>query len=201
MKLIKLFKKWGNMIKIKDKKDSINKMKELRLNYFPLDVFDVKDLDGIKKFFDKYPFEEYVMRSPNKTNGNFFYVKNFEVAKEKLSYFSSEVTIDVSYRPYKEDIVLVGDIKVHRGLGADTVDLTARTDSDATQRNIYENPEYNMHTTIEDNKLWDIPGFSKIMRYITDHELYDVIVEFSVYDCKIGINKENVVISELRTAY
>ena len=58
-----------------------------------------------------------------------------------------------------------------------------------------------MHTTIEDNKLWDIPGFSKIMRYITEHELYDVIVEFSVYDCKIGVNKENVVISELRTAY
>ncbi len=189
------------MIKIKDKKDSIIKMKELRLNYFPLDVFDVNDLNGIKQFFDIYPSEEYVMRSPNKTNGNFFYVKNFEEAKEKLSYFSKEVTIDVSYRPYKEDIVLVGDIKVHRGFGADIIDLTARSDSEATQRNIYENPEYNFHTTIEDNKLWDVPGFSKIMRYITDHELYDVIVEFSVYDIKIGINKENVVISELRTGY
>ncbi len=189
------------MIKIKDKKDSINKMKELRLNYFPLEVFDVSDTDGMKMFFEKYPSEEYVMRSPNKTNGNFFYVKNYEEALGKLQCFSSEVTIDVSYRPYKEDIILVGDIKVHRGLGADTVDLTARTDSEATQRNIYENPEYNLHTSIEDNKLWDIPGFSKIMRYISDHELYDVIVEFSVYDCKIGINKENVVISELRTGY
>ena len=107
----------------------------------------------------------------------------------------------MSYRPYKEDIILVGDIKVHRGIGADIIDLTARTDSEATQRNIYENPEYNFHTTIEDNKIWDVPGFSKIMRYITDHELYDVIVEFSVYDCKIGVNKENVVISELRTGY
>ena len=65
------------MIKIKDKKDSIIKMKELRLNYFPLDVFDVNDIDGIKHFFEKYPSEEYVMRSPNKTNGNFFYIKNF----------------------------------------------------------------------------------------------------------------------------
>lgn len=189
------------MIRIKDKKDSINKMKELRLNYFPLEVFEVHDIDGIKDFFNKYPAEEFVMRSPNKTNGNFFFVKNFEEAKEKLQYFSHEVTIDVSYRPYKEDIVLVGDIKVLKGIGADIIDLTARTDSEATHRNIYENPEYNLHTTIEDDKLWDIPGFSKIMRYITDHELYDVIVEFSVYDIKIGINRENVVISELRTGY
>ncbi len=189
------------MIKIKDKKDSILKMKELRLNYFPLEVFDVDDIEGIKAFFEANPSEEYVMRSPNKTNANFFFVKNFEEAKEHLEYFNQEVTIDVSYRPYKEDIILVGDIKVHRGYGADIVDLTARTDSEATQRNIYENPEYNLHTTLEDNKLWDIPGFSKIIRYIADHELYDVIVEFSVYDIKIGVNKENVVISELRTGY
>ena len=39
------------------------------------------------------------------------------------------------------------------------------------------------------------------MRYISDHELYDVIVEFQVYDIKLGINKENVVITELRTGY
>ena len=37
------------MIKIKDKKDSINKMKELRLNYFPLEVFDVSDTDGTRQ--------------------------------------------------------------------------------------------------------------------------------------------------------
>lgn len=189
------------MIIIKNKKDSINKMKELKLNYFPLEVFDVSDLDGIKKFFEDNRAEEYVLRSPNKTNGNFFYVQNFEEAKEKLQYFSKEVTVDVSYRPYKESIVLVGDIKVHRGYGVDVVDLTARTDSGATQRNIYENPQYNLHTTLEDNKLWDIPGFSRIMRYISDNELYDIIVEFSVYDCKIGVNKDNVVISELRTGY
>ncbi len=189
------------MIVIKNKKDSINKMKELRLNYFQLDVFNVDDIDGIKAFFENNPSEEYVMRSPNKTNGNFFYVKNFEEAQEKLKYFSDEVTIDVSYRPYKDFIILVGDIKVHKGYGADIVDLTARTDSEATQRNIYEEPQYNLHTTLEDDKLWNIPGFSKIMRYITEHELYDVIVEFLVYDCKIGVNKENVVISELRTGY
>lgn len=187
------------MIKIKDKKDSVYKMKELRLNYFPLDIFDVKDKKGIQNFMKTYPAKEYVLRNPNVSKGKYFYVKNYEEALEKLPEFGEEVTVCVSYNEYKDNIVLVGDIIVHNE--SQTVDLTARSDNNATQRNIYENPQYNLHTSIENDKLWDIPGMPKIMRYITDHELYDVILEFIVYDCKLGINKENVVISELRTGF
>ena len=39
------------MITIKNKKDSIIKMKELKLNYFPLDYFETDDLEGIRLFF------------------------------------------------------------------------------------------------------------------------------------------------------
>lgn len=189
------------MIVIKDKKDSIVKMKELRLNYFPLDVFEVKDEEGIKNFMEMYPAKEYVLRSANKAKGDFFFVKNIEEAREKLPEFQDEVTISVSYNEYKDDIVLVGDIIIHKDLYSQTVDITARDDVEATHRNIYDNPKYNLHTSIEDDKLWRIPGISKIMRYISDNELYNVIIEFSVYDCKIGIKKDNVVISELRTGY
>lgn len=38
------------MIKVKDKKDSIIKMQELGLNYFPLNFFDTSDLEGIEIF-------------------------------------------------------------------------------------------------------------------------------------------------------
>ena len=64
------------MIVIKDKKDSIIKMKELRLNYFPLDVFEVTDVQGLKTFMEMYPAKEYVLRSANKAKGDFFFVKN-----------------------------------------------------------------------------------------------------------------------------
>ena len=188
------------MITIENKKDAVETMKRLRLNYFPLDVFSVDNLEGIKSFFDKYPAKEYVMRNTDRPDGEFFFVSSFEEAAPLLSKFEKHVTIDVSYNEYKEDIVLVGDIKVTRGL-VDIVDLSARSDSEATQRNIYENPEYNMHCTLEDEKLWRIPGISKIMSYIADHELYNIIVEFVVYDCKLGINKENVIINELRSSY
>lgn len=189
------------MITIKNKKDSIIKMKELKLNYFPLDYFSTEDINGIRAFFEKYTAKEYVLRTINKAKGQYFYVYSFQEAVEKLKNFDKELTISVSYNPYKENIVLVGDIKVHKGYDGETVDLTARTDQDATHRNIYENPQYNLHASLEDDKVWRIPGFSKIMRYIIDHELYDVIVEFAVYNCKLGINNENVVVTELRTGY
>lgn len=189
------------MVAIKDKKDSVAKMKELGLNYFPLEVFSVEDEESIKKFMDTFPAKEYVMRSANKAKGDFCFVNNFQQAKEKLSMFDQDVTVCVSYNEYKDDIVLVGDIIVHKSYGSESIDLTARTDTEATHRNIYENPQYNLHTSIEDDKLWDIPGISKIMRYISDHELYNVIVEFAVYSCRIGVNKENVVISEIRSKY
>ena len=189
------------MIDIKDKKDSIRTMKDMRLNYFPLEAFDTDDEKGIKDFMEKYPAKEYVLRSANKAKGDFFFVKTFEEAKEKLSAFEREVTVSVSYNEFKDDIVLVGDIIVHKQGGSESVDLTARTDTEATHRNIYENPEYNLHASLEEDRVWRIPGFSKIMRYISDHELYNVIIEFAVYDCKIGVNKENVVITELRTGY
>ena len=189
------------MITIKDKKDSIIKMKELGLNYFPLEAFDTDDLQGIRNFMEKYPAKEYVLRSANKAKGDFYFVNNYEEALSKLSLFENEVTISVSYNEYKEDIVLVGDIIVHKNGGSESLDLTARTDTEATHRNIYEKPEYNLHASLEEDRVWRIPGFSKIMRYISDYELYNVIIEFSVYDCKIGVNKENVVISELRTGY
>ena len=189
------------MITVKDKKDAIVKIKELGLNHFPVEIFSVTDKAGIKKFFDKYKAEEYVLRNPSRAKAKFYFVKSFEEAEKLLPKFKTEVTVVVSYRPYKENIVLMGDIKISRNYGAGTVDLTARSDSEATQRNIYEEPEYNLHASLDEDRVWKICGFDKIARYISDHELYDVIVEFGVYSCKLGVNKENIVITEIRTGY
>ena len=188
------------MITIKNKVDSVNKIKALGLNHFPMEIFDAKDLTSIKKFFDKNPAQEYILRNPNKPKAKFYFVKNFDEASKKLKFFD-QVNINVSFNPFKDDLVLVGDIKIHKGILGDTVDLTARTDSDATQRNIYSQPQYNLHANLDDDKLWDIPGFSKIAKYISEHELYDVIVEFCVYSVKLGVQKDFVVINELRTGF
>lgn len=183
------------------KKENIEKMKELNLNFFPLQVFDVKNLDGIKDFFDQNSAEEYVLRTVEKAKGAFFYVSNFKEAKEKLEEFHNEVAISVSYRPYKEKIVLVGDINISKVEDDFVVDLIARSDAEATNRNIYEKPQYNFHTDLKDETLWQVDGVDKIIRYVAEKGLTGYIVEFAVYDCEIGINKECVVISEIRKDY
>ena len=189
------------MIEIKDKKDSIAKIKQMGINSIPVDVFSVDNKESIKRFFENNPASEYIMRSTIKAQGLFFFVKDYEEAEQYLDKYQQEVTIAVSVRPYKEDIVLLGDVIVKRSGMSEMVDITARDDIDATHRNIYEKPKYNFHASLEDDRLWKIPGFSKLMRYISDHELYDVILEFVVYDCKVGTYKENVVIIEMRTGY
>lgn len=176
-------------------------MKELKLNYFPLQVFGVKDIDGIKKFFSDYPSEEYIFRNTDKAKGNFCFVKSEDEIEKALENFDNQVTVGVSYNPFKNNIVLVGDIKVEKKNDSVTIQLTARSDKKATHRNIYEKPKYNLSCNIEDDRLWQIDGFDKAINYIVKHDLFGCIVEFTVYDIAIGINHENVVISEIRTLY
>ena len=186
---------------IRNKKESIEKIKEMELNYFNEQIFAVNDLEGIEKFFNENDAKEFCLRNPEKTSGEFFFVNSFEECKEKLKNYEKFVTVCVSSNEYDEDIILLGDIKVQKDYSGEIIDITARTDKSANHRNIYENPEYNYHTSLEDERLWNIPGFSKLIRYVTDHELYDVVVEFVVYDCPVGVNKENIVVYELRSDY
>lgn len=189
------------MIEITDKKDAVETMRRLGLNYFPLDVFQVSDLQGIEGFFNAHKASEFVLRSTDKADGQFFFVNSFKQALPLLASFGSHVTVSVSYNPFKQNIVLVGDVRLTREGGFEMVDLTARDDSEGTNRNVYDNPKYNLHTTLDDERLWKVPGFTKLMDYLSSHNLYNMIVEFIVYDIKLGVKKENVVIVEIRTDY
>lgn len=189
------------MLSIKNKKDSIDVMKKLNLNYFPLQVFDKNDSDGIKLFLEKYPSGEYVVRNADKAKGDFFFAKTMDDIVKLKDKFDQNITVAVSYNPYKKDLVLVGDIKVEKRDDDVIIELTARNDKEATHRNIYEKPKFNYICSLQDDRLWDIKGFDIIVKYIVEHNLIGMIVEFAVYNKKIGINSENVVISEIRTNY
>lgn len=176
-------------------------MKEEKLNFFPLETFDKSDVKGIKNFFDENNESEYVLRSADSAKGQFYFVSSFGQAEKILPLFEKNLTISVSYNPYKKDIILLGDIKVLKNNNGAVIDLTARDDENATHRNIYENAKYNIHCDEQADELWNIKGIDKILGYIAKHDLFGYVVEFAVYSKKIGINKEDVVISEIRTNY
>lgn len=189
------------MIVIKNKKDSIEIMKQLNLNYFPLQVFDKTDITAIKNFIVQYPSQEYVVRTTDKAKGDFYFVKSYDEIELLLNKFEKNITISVSYNPYKKYLVLVGDIRIEKKDGDVIVEITARSDKNATHRNIYEKPEYNYICSLQDDRLWAIKGFEEIVGYIVKNNLLGCIVEFAVYSKELGINKEKVVISEIRTNY
>ncbi len=188
-------------MKATNKLESVNLIKNLRLNSFAEEIFFVKDVEKFYNFIQNNPAKEYCLRDTNKPNGKFFFVKDFDECLNLLHNYENFVTICVSANEYDESIVLLGDIKLTKNFDEQFVDITARCDKDADHRNIYENPDYNLHTDLMNENLWRIPGFSKLLNYVTEHDLYNIVVEFVVYDCPVGIFKENIVIFELRSDY
>ncbi len=188
-------------MKITSKKDSLSVMKKLGLNYFDEIVASVDDLKTIEKFFTKNKAKQYIMRSVDKTLGGFCFVKDFEECKKALKDFKGDFMLGVSFRTYEKNIVLLGDIEVKNDGMFFHTNLTARDDEQATHRNIYEEPKYNLSVNFDDDKLWKIRGFQELAKYISEHDLYDVIIEFVVFDIPVGIKKEKVAICELRSNY
>ena len=184
---------------VKDKYDALMQMKNLGINHFPEMICSVDDMESVKQFVEENPAEEYCLRDPNGTVGKVNFATTVEEIMEKAKDYEETFTLVVSANPYKEEIILLGDVKVNKD--ENMVDLTARTDTEATHRNIYSEPEINMHISLDSDELWNVPGFSKLMGYISNYELYDIVVEFVVYDIRVGRNKENVVIFELRSEY
>ena len=74
-------------------------------------------------------------------------------------------------------------------------------DPTASVRDALRNPTFNLNTNIFDKRLNEISNFDLIYQYISENELYNVIVEFALFDTGVGIKKENIIIYELRTHY
>lgn len=172
-------------------------IKELGLNKFPEQLFRAGEDDAIRKFLKKYPAEYYAIRDKSKAGGVF-----------KLSVLSDKVldeiedyelfTINVSSINYADNQLLVGEIEILSNGDVYAILSTGKGDS---VRDALRKPTYNLKTNIFDNKLNEIHYFDIVCKYIIDNELWDVIVEFALFDKNVGIINEKIIIYELRTDY
>ncbi|MBR1987944.1 MAG: hypothetical protein IKA36_02775 [Clostridia bacterium] len=96
-----------------------------------------------------------------------------------------------------ENIVLLGEICLTK----DGVTIVGSNHKDAHHRNVYQKAIINCKTTLDDDKIWDVLGVEELIAYVAGHNLYDVIVEFVVYDKPVGVNNQKVLIVELRSDY
>ena len=174
---------------ITNKLESIKKINELGLNKFPDQLFSENDTEKVKDFLSKYPAKYYAIRDKSKAGGIFKLKISFEDVLSEIKGYSL-FTINVSSANYVENQLLVGEI-----------DALLSTNSSYSVRDALRDPSFNLSTDIFDKKLNQIPYFDMIYKYIIDHRLQNVIVEFALFDTEVGIKNQNIVVYELRTHY
>lgn len=185
-------------IRIRNKLESLKYIKELNLNILPEEYFEGYNKQKIKRFIEKYPAEFYAIRDKEKSASS----------KHKLAVPYDEVidsckdlkkyTINVSSYCYRNHQICVGEILLYDNMD---IEYIISNNSNFSVRDVYKNPDYVGKTDIYDKKLNRIKGINEIIDYILLHELTNIIVEFTVFNCKLGKNKEKVVVWELRNEY
>lgn len=182
---------------IKNKLESMKKISELGLNKFPEQLFKAGEQEKVREFLTCYPAQYYAIRDKSKAGGIFkLKVAANDVLAEINDY--DLFTINVSSANYVENQLLVGEIQI---LSNGEVYATLSVDPTASVRDALRNPTFNLKTDIFDKKLNKIPHFDLIYEYIITHNLQNVIVEFALFDKKVGIRKERIIVYELRTHY
>lgn len=184
-------------MKIKNKLESYNKIIELGLNRFPEKIFKSSQINEVQDFINTYPAKFYAIRDKSKAGGVFkLKVEPKNILTEVAGY--DLFSINVSSYNYIDNQLLVGEIFVSNT----SVNAILSTNSGYSVRDAIKNPDFNFITNIFDNKtLNQIPCFDKVYKYIIENKLQNIIVEFAYFDKPIGVNKENIIIYELRTDY
>ena len=185
-------------LEINNKLESIELIRELGLNKFSEELFGRGDEEKVIKFLENNPAKYYAIRDKSVAGGIF----KLKVLKDDVLNSIKEYefyTINVSSANYSNSQLLVGEIEIFK---TGEVYLTLSTNKEYSVRDAIRDPEFNLKTDLfDDENLKRIPYFDLIFEFIVKNRLYDVIVEFSLFNENVGINNENIIIYELRTNY
>lgn len=186
---------------IRNKSDSLYHLEKLGLNYFPEKVFNPRDekmLEKINKFLEDNDAERYVLRDVSKFQGRTFFNISKNEVYQNISFYSDKFSIAVSSKNYGK-YVLIGDIYI-----SDTLEefwLLASDNPNYNTRGVLKDPKWNISTDFFDRRIKYVPNIDKIIDYIFEHNLFNVVIEFAVYPERVGKKNEFVAIFELRTHY
>lgn len=183
---------------IKNKIESLKKIKELNLNTFPEQLFKKGEEAKVLEFINKYPAKYYAIRDKSTAGGIF----KLKVPKENILAEIKDYeifTINVSSVNYAQNQIMEADIEIKRN---GDIYITISKNPETNIRDNSANLHMSLKTDIFDDKtLNKIPEFDYIYGYLFEHDLFDVLVELSLFDKPLGINNEKIIIWELRTHY
>lgn len=184
------------MEKIYNKEQSINFIKNHKLNHFGERIFYKNDIEKIKSHFKTFDVKFYYMRELFANTPNVFYSLSKKQVLDKTKNFE-KFGLDVSSKNYINNQVLLGEIYI--GLDNSFI-LAVSTNNKSTHRNFLK-PNYFLNTDIFDRKIKYVPYINEMIDYIYKYNLFNYIIEFCIFDRPLGIYKEKVIIYEIRTNY
>lgn len=185
-------------MKVRNKVESIKIIRQNKLNSFPEKLFTKNQEEDVIKFIKENPAEYYAVRSKEIVGckKNNFKTPINEVLNEIKNF--NLYTINVSSYNYTSNLVLIGDIMISKN---NEVWFIGSTNQNFTGKMAEQYPDFNYYTDIFDKRLNTIPDFDLIYTYIVEHDLVDVIVEFAIYNCPLGIYNERIIVFEIRTEF
>ena len=182
---------------ITNKFESIDIINNFELNKFPEQLFVKNEEAKVQEFLYNYPADFYAIRDKSKAGGVFKLKVAYNDVLDEIKDYDI-FTVNVSSANYVDNQLLVGEIEI---LSNGEIYAILSVDPAASVRDALSNPTFNLKTNIFDKKLNSIPCFDFVYQYISDNDLYDVIVEFALFNKNVGIKQEKIIIYELRTHY
>ena len=167
----------------------------MNLNCFPDLFVDISETEKIRKFMNTNKAPLYIIRDGVRAQSPFHFFSTFEECLGYLNNYQDIVIIAVSVNAYKNHKVILGTIEL---TSDNWVSLTASTSPECDHRSIFEVNDFNVHCSILEKSLRNIPEFDTIYTFLVEHSLIDVIVEYTIYDIPVGHKNEKLVIQEIR---
>lgn len=179
---------------IKNKQESYSMIKQLKLNTTNEVIFTKGQIKEVEEYLKDNQWEYYVIRDKKNILGKYLYKLTKEEVLEHINDYELFSLAESSYN-YENHRILCGDIQIDYDYN-----VLASIDDDYTKpfRNCENNSKYRLNFNLLYDYEPSIKGLKYVIDYIFKYELFDMVVEFSLYDMPVGINKENIIIWELR---
>lgn len=179
---------------VRDKQESYLMIKKLNLNITNEVLFTTGQIKEAQDYLDNNPWRYYVIRDKKNVNGKYLYKLTKKEVLEHINDYELFSLAESSYN-FEAHRILCGDIQIDYDYN-----VLASIDDDYTKpfRDCENDSKYRLNFNLLYDYEPNIKGLRSVIDYLYKHELFGMVVEFSLYDIPVGINKENIIIWELR---
>lgn len=179
---------------IANKTQSDIEIKKRGLNRMVEGVFVKGQKHELESFLNQNQYPFYNIRDKSQSRGKFVY----KITREEVIQLSHEYerfSVYESLWEADEKLIIQGDIFINNDF-----ELIASLDSrkNIPLRIATNNPMYMLSLDLKERREPSIPGLTEAIDFIVEHELFNMYVEISVFGIPVGVNRENIIIWELR---